>query len=125
MTKNLYVYTCLALALICATGSLLSWENLLGTHDQLLGIGAALMLLHAAFNPELIRNPIEANTIMKGKLQLVGKAGILFLILGVIETMGDWTPTTYIQYGQVSESAPIIASIEAKTAFDLKDVTQI
>ena len=125
MAKSLYTYTCLVLALICAAGALLSWENLLGTHDQLLGIGAALMLLHAAFNPALISNPIQANTVMKGKLKRVGKAGILFLILGVIETMGDWTPDTTIRFDGISMHAPAIQSIETETTFDLKDVTKV
>ena len=110
MRDTLFTYICLALAVICGFGALSSWENILGTHDQLLGFGAALMLVHVAYNPEIIRQPFKVNTIQNGKLKFIGRIAILFLILGVIETTQDWTPDTTIRFGtfDVVDTLPLL-----------------
>jgi len=80
-----------ALALICAAGVVFSWENVFNTQDSLIGIGAALMLVHAGANPDIILKPLQQNTLMNGKLALAGKFGLLFLILGLVEVSGAFT----------------------------------
>jgi len=77
-----------ALALTCAAGVVFSWDNVFNTQDSLIGIGAALTLVHAGANPEIILKPLQQNTLMNGKLVLVGKFGLLFLIIGLVEVSG-------------------------------------
>ena len=84
----------LFLAVICAFGAYSGWTNIFGTTHSLIAIGSAFMLLHAYANPDMVLKPLKNNTLRDGKWPWLGKAGLLFLGLGLIEVtrIFDYTP---------------------------------
>jgi len=72
------------LALILLIGVFSRTEHLFGD-DQLLVLGAAFMLIHAAFNPDMILAPLKYADQNPTRYGFTRTFGILFIILGVVE----------------------------------------
>ena len=72
------------LALILLIGVFSRTEHLFGD-DQLLVLGAAFMLIHAAFNTNMILAPFKYADQKQSRYGFTRTFGILFIILGVIE----------------------------------------
>lgn len=77
----------LSLSVICIVGGISGWEGPLGD-NPLLAIGASAMLAHTAVNPNLHLRPFKCNTFAKGKAKWLGRLGLFFLILGLIDASG-------------------------------------
>lgn len=71
-------------ALILLIGVFSRTEHLFGD-DQLLVLGAAFMLIHAAFNPDMILAPLKYADQNPTRYGFTRTFGILFIILGVVE----------------------------------------
>lgn len=72
------------LALILLIGVFSRTEHLFGD-DQLLVLGAAFMLIHATFNPDMILAPLKYADQNPTRYGFTRTFGILFIILGVVE----------------------------------------
>jgi len=72
------------LALVLLSGVVTRSENMFG-NDQLLVLGAAFMLIHAAFNTNMILAPFKYADQKQTQYGFTRTFGILFIILGVIE----------------------------------------
>jgi len=72
------------LAPILLIGVFSRTEHLFGD-DQLLVLGAAFMLIHAAFNPDMILAPLKYADQNPTRYGFTRTFGILFIILGVVE----------------------------------------
>lgn len=86
--RSLTTALLLVLAVITATGTLLSWENLFGSNTASIGAGCTLLIIHAAANPSLLLSPMKQNTLATGRLRWAAKLGLLLLILGGLDASG-------------------------------------
>jgi len=82
--SNLVKTILLALAAVLLMGIATRAEHFWG-NDQLIVLGAAFMLIHAAFNTDMILAPFKYADQKITRYGFTRTFGILFIVLGVIE----------------------------------------
>jgi len=90
--SKLVSWSLIALSLILFSGIAMRAEHLLG-NDQLIVLGAAFMLIHAAFNTDMILSPLKYADQKQTRYGFTRTFGILFIVLGVIEMTSVATTT--------------------------------
>lgn len=96
MVKRITSLLLTVLAIILLVGIATQRSNPFGTEHQLIVLGAALMLIHAAANPNMLIKPTKYKIDGVCRLRLARTLGLVFCVLGLAELSGVFDHPTVL-----------------------------